>query len=662
MRENASAFASATHDLSAILDHQEHQPVDGCFTPDGRQLLVIDGYAVRVWDLESHAVSNTFKPLGLEDDLAAAERNHGSQSPLACLDVSSDGTYCCIGTANGQIHTWNLELNRKHELSINLGERIATVDFHPTQPILAVGTITGVIRIIDIPNDSLLETEFSQEGTIRSMEFAPTGESLATCGDNWEVRIWNWQTGEQRGPSFTHGAPVLFVCWSPDAGKVLAGDMLRHLREWDVQSHKGEILDVELPSFAMCAAYTKDGRRFALGLNNGQCGVWDRASLRRELQYLRLTKEPYWIAFRPGAEEQLVTPGLRETRIWNLSPAATVADSGGDVFFTEGMTAVKVHSIQPWMAVGTLKGRVRIFNTETLELVGTEIQFDEPVSSISFDSSYERIVVGSFRGSVQLFSYSDGKWTPTFGRSKLPGAVMESISLPSDEVVCASFDGSVHFINVHNGEPSRDSIDHPNTMRLSVTRDFEKLLIGGRTGKFQILDLNSMEPLLAQIDAFGDMLGIDLSRDGKYFAAGFVDGRAVVWNAETGEQLYTPIRHSDAVRNVQFTNDGKFLITGCMDGGIRLWHTQSGRRIGPLRSTHSQTMGTTGFANRDASIVALDFNPPIKCYNWKLHSPRTIVDSQLSSFAESRTGMRQDAEGGLLVLPANEWTPWESAP
>nr|CDS33677.1 angio associated migratory cell protein [Hymenolepis microstoma] len=65
---------------------------------------------------------------------------------------------------------------------------------------------------------------------------------------------------------------------------------------------------------------------------------------------------------------------------------------------------------------------------------------------------------------------------------------------------------------------------------------------------------------------------VDVHPTGKLIASGSQDDNAIVWNLETGIEIFICTGHSDSVTYVAFSPDGQFLATGDMAGCTQIWH------------------------------------------------------------------------------------------
>ncbi|HUE69361.1 MAG TPA: protein kinase [Pirellulaceae bacterium] len=62
------------------------------------------------------------------------------------------------------------------------------------------------------------------------------------------------------------------------------------------------------------------------------------------------------------------------------------------------------------------------------------------------------------------------------------------------------------------------------------------------------------------------------SQDGRWLVSGSTDGKARVWEADTGAPASPWLEHPDWVFSVEFDPSGKFVLTACRDHNARVWN------------------------------------------------------------------------------------------
>ena len=74
------------------------------------------------------------------------------------------------------------------------------------------------------------------------------------------------------------------------------------------------------------------------------------------------------------------------------------------------------------------------------------------------------------------------------------------------------------------------------------------------------------------------MEAVAFSPNGKVFASGDLDGKAHIWNRETGEVQHT-LDVGTNVHSVAFDGAGERVALGCGDAKIRIYRVSDGREI-----------------------------------------------------------------------------------
>jgi sugar lactone lactonase YvrE len=73
--------------------------------------------------------------------------------------------------------------------------------------------------------------------------------------------------------------------------------------------------------------------------------------------------------------------------------------------------------------------------------------------------------------------------------------------------------------------------------------------------------------------------GVAFSPDGKKIVSGSMDGRAILWDAATGRQLFLLQGHGGMIWAVAYSFDGKHVFTSSWDGTVKMWDAAQGTEV-----------------------------------------------------------------------------------
>ncbi|MEW6126961.1 MAG: hypothetical protein AB1757_07975 [Acidobacteriota bacterium] len=97
------------------------------------------------------------------------------------------------------------------------------------------------------------------------------------------------------------------------------------------------------------------------------------------------------------------------------------------------------------------------------------------------------------------------------------------------------------------------------------------------TGKPQTSANSGQPELVLQLGHSDEFLAISSSSDGRYIITGGRDNVAILWEAETGNEVSRFVGHTDAVLAVAVSSDMGYVLTGSADKTARLWDLATGK-------------------------------------------------------------------------------------
>jgi hypothetical protein len=154
------------------------------------------------------------------------------------------------------------------------------------------------------------------------------------------------------------------------------------------------------------------------------------------------------------------------------------------------------------------------------------------------------------------------------------------------------------------------------------------------------------------------------SPDGRQIATASADGTAKVWEARTGECLFTLNGHSDQVMSVSFSPDGRRIVTGSRDQKAKLWDAKSGKELLTLKG-HRGWVITVAFSPDGQRIVTASSDGTAKV--WKAASVEEVArwreeekfagEARLRHQADEAAAAAEQARNLRAKLPGkiNRW-------
>lgn len=144
------------------------------WSPDGRHLAGASswgGKQLRIWNQQGEVVQ-------------AIEADQGC---LTC-DWLADGQFLAAGGENGVLTIYRTG-DGQIETQFNFATTVRTLDCHPTEPMIAVGTEQGC-HLMRLTNSHLEEvTRWERDRSLRSVAFSPSGDRLAIAESHSTISV-----------------------------------------------------------------------------------------------------------------------------------------------------------------------------------------------------------------------------------------------------------------------------------------------------------------------------------------------------------------------------------------------------------------------------------------------------------------------------------------
>jgi len=271
------------------------------FSPDGRILASgEDDKTVKLWDTASGKLRRTLS---------------GHSDTIYDVAFSPDGQLLASGSGGNIAKLWDIKTGKEiHTLS----ESGAAVSFSPLGHVLATGGGEGVIkfwdsntgrelRTISKPSESILEAEFSPDGSILAGKTAKT------------IQLWDKASGRRTHSLSGHSDRIHTMSFSPD-GRILAtSSMDKTIKVWEVKTGRELCTLSGHTDVVGPVIFGFDGRILASGGSDNTIRLWE-VSRCQELRTLKghsaVVKS---LAFSPDERILASGGGDKTVRLWEVN-------------------------------------------------------------------------------------------------------------------------------------------------------------------------------------------------------------------------------------------------------------------------------------------------------------------------------------------------------
>ncbi|CAE7234029.1 unnamed protein product [Rhizoctonia solani] len=332
------------------------------------------------------------------------------------------------------------------------------------------------------------------------------------------------------------------------------------------------IWNCEYSSSIKCIGQSPNGRRFAVGSEDGLISVWSGESL--FLSHASpMTFGPYGksvesLGFSHDAKR--IVSGSADCTIRILNAETGELILGPLRGHTGWVTAIQFSPEGRTLASASDDGTIRIWDAQHGNIVGVIMGHTSSVTSLAFSPNGTRIISGSNDCTIRVWDVSSRQIAIGPIKGHTQGVTSVTYSLDGSKMISSSYDSSVCVWDARSG----------------------RMVLG---------------PLRGHTDS---VTALAFSADGAYLASAGRDGTICLWNigyASTRASLGEG--HTEDVTSVAFSLDGNKIASGSQDDTLIIWDSHTGRALGNPIHTHSDGVGkmvefTSGISQQEKKGLA----------------------------------------------------------
>jgi serine/threonine protein kinase len=234
-------------------------------SPGGQEIISVsaDG-TIKVWDARTGALKQTIE----ESDNEVVSVAFSADGKLAAIGLSGSG-------GQGAALIFDSSQGKLGEVRQKLPDyNINTVAISPDGQTVAIGNLSGTLKLLDVVSGTLMQRLEGQDVQTRSVAFSPDGKSVAGGGYGPTVKLWDAETGALKRILEGHGNEITSVAFSPDGKTIASGSFDYTVKLWDAETGALKRTLSGADFMVQAIAFSPDGKMIAGGANR-QLFIWE---------------------------------------------------------------------------------------------------------------------------------------------------------------------------------------------------------------------------------------------------------------------------------------------------------------------------------------------------------------------------------------------------
>ncbi len=303
----------------------------GGFDQAGNASTLLADNTLRVWDAQSGKEQRRAR--NFRDGIAAAAFSpDGRFAVLASAGRWTDGFWS--PSPDNLLYLWDLEKDEEVTVLRGHTKRIFCLAFAADGDRILSGSADHTVRVWNAKTGAELQRFEAHTNTVTGVAFSPDGRYALSSSADMTVRLWDLNLGNEKQQFPGHKDIVWAVAFSP-AGKYAAsaGGMQKNpdgagfidgakdydIRIWDVETGT-EVRRCRGHDKAVgCLAFSRDGRRLLSGAADNTVRLW-QVSTGDQLERFDTRDVVRAIDFFPDGKRALSGGDDRALRVLNLPP------------------------------------------------------------------------------------------------------------------------------------------------------------------------------------------------------------------------------------------------------------------------------------------------------------------------------------------------------
>jgi WD40 repeat protein len=473
---------------------------------------------------------------------------------------------------------------------------------------------SGIVDVRDAATGASVLAFPGHDLDVNMAVFAPDGATLATTGDDGDVRVWDAVTGDELWGFDGPTGAVRIPSFSPD-GSLLAAPFVDEgiVRVWNLETRE---LVLELPDLEPkeSTAFSADGRRLAVTSWSAAVVVVDVAS----------------------------------------GHVVMELDTGGDALDVDWSPDGR------WIATGSADGIAQIWDARTGALRHRLLGHTDEVRTVDWSRDPSRLVTGGADGFAKVWRIEDDATQEIFSFSTGGGGIYATFSPDGRSVLTGEQSigrATIWDVGI-GGDAELANVPVPGLFAgVTFTADGDGVAASNGDGSVTIWDpltgdgiatLGRRDPSFGPLPDQDDgrvIHTLEVSPDGELLAA--AGERTAVWELSTGETVFERVTRGSFTTDVAWAPGGDLLAIAEGDREVTIVD-RTGERVGEVSEEPDFFVEPAAFS-ADGELLATgrlrESRPDpdatrVAVWDWRSGKLLTSIPAWPTSLAFAPTGDR----------------------
>ncbi len=500
---------------------------------------------------------------------------------------------------NSRLYTSRLNMWAELERIVPVSGAVWAVAFSPdgTQLVSAGPAKDGPsITIWDTVAGSPRGSLSGFSGTATTVAFSPDGAVIASGTQGGRILLWDAKTLQQKKGLPGHSGTVFAVMFSPDSKRLVSAGLDGTVRMWQVASSKESFAVKAHPDGALCVAFSPDGKTVASGGWDKTVALWNAQNGRKLRIMADHSDAVSAVAFAPNGRAVASGGHDRAVVLWNL--------------ITDKRRSLGTHRRQvtglSFSRDGTLLASVgsdnatKIWDTRQEELAFQMESHRKALNAVAFFGD-SMLATGGNDKLIRLWRIHPGRSLVSYAGHT--GRVTAVRLIPNENLLLSvAEDGTIRFWDILNGLEILQLAVPPGARALEVSRDGRYFAAAGMDTVVYLWRMGETKPYIELKGHADTVRALSFSPDARTLLSGGDDRVVLEWATEGGAQKARYVDHRAAVGAVAYAAAGDRLVSGGQDGIIMLRDARTGKET--TRIEFPGAVKSALFFRHDTALIA----------------------------------------------------------